>query len=214
MNNQDANLKLSSKGQTKLVSSRDRTAWIAKTAILSALSIILMYLEFPIPLMPVFLKFDFADLPALLAAFSIGPGTGVLVQLIRNIAHLPASHTFYTGELANFLVGGSFVFVAGMIYRRKKTKRMAIIGLTCGGLVMTIVAVAFNYYVNIPFYSKVMNLPLEGIISMVNAVGNTLVHDLWTLLLFVFVPFNILKSLVISIFMLLIYKKLSPLLHR
>ncbi|MDO5737672.1 MAG: ECF transporter S component [Eubacteriales bacterium] len=206
--------KINSTQAKSMTNSRARNLWIAKTGILTALSVILMYLEFPIPLMPVFLKFDFADIPALLASFSLGPGSGVLVQFLRNLLHLPASQTFYTGELANFLVGGSLVLVAGLIYRRKKTKRQAMLALTMGGLVMTVVAVAFNYFINIPFYIKVMNLPLEGIIGMVQAAGNGLVHDLFTLLLFVFVPFNIFKALVVSIVMLLIYKKLSPLLHK
>ena len=212
-----SHISLSSPGNKKIkreASTRERSKWIAKTGILTALSVILMYLEFPIPLMPVFLKFDFADLPALLASFSLGPLSGVIVQLLRNILHMPVSQTFYTGELANFLVGGTFVLVAGLIYQRHKTKRSAILGMALGGLTMTVVAVAFNYFINIPFYIKVMGLPLEGIIGMVNAAGNQLVHNLWTLLLFVFVPFNIFKSLVISGIMLLIYKKLSPLLHR
>ena len=52
------------------------------TAVLSALSASLMYLEFSVPVVPSFLKYDFSDLPALIAAFGVGPLAGVAVELI------------------------------------------------------------------------------------------------------------------------------------
>ena len=96
-----------------------KTTWITKTGILSAFAIILMYLEFNLPLMPVFLKFDFAEIPALLGAFAMGPWTGVLIEFIKNLSHLPFSHTGFTGELSNFIICGSFVFAAGLVYQKK-----------------------------------------------------------------------------------------------
>lgn len=194
-------------------SSYNKTRWIAKTGILSAAAIILMYLEFSIPLMPPFLKFDFAEVVALLGAFSMGPWTGLIIELIKNISHLPFSHTSYIGELANFIVCGSFVFTAGLIYQKRKTKKAAIISLIVGTIVMTIAGVLVNYYINLPFYSKAMGLELDAIIGMTQAVGNNLVTDMRSLIAFVFVPFNILKGTVISIIVTLIYKKVSPILH-
>ncbi|HZJ68562.1 MAG TPA: ECF transporter S component [Candidatus Eisenbacteria bacterium] len=191
----------------------DKTRWIAKTGILSAAAIILMYLEFNIPLMPVFLKFDFAEVVALLGAFAMGPWTGLIIEFLKNLSHLPFSHTSYIGELANFIVCGSFVFVAGLIYQKNKTKKGAIVSLIVGTITMTIFGVLVNYYINLPFYSKVMGLDIDAIVGMTQAVGNTLVKDLRSLIVFVFVPFNIFKGTVISVIVMLIYKKVSPLLH-
>ncbi|MGI6560394.1 MAG: ECF transporter S component [Saccharofermentanales bacterium] len=191
-----------------------RTRWIAKTGILSAIAIILMYLEFNIPLMPVFLKFDFAEVAALLGAFSMGPWTGVIIEFIKNLSHLPFSHTSYVGEMANFIVCGSFVFAAGFIYQRNKTKQNALMGLTVGTIVMTIFGILVNYYINLPFYASAMGIDLDAIIGMSQAVGNTLVTDMKSLLVFVFAPFNIFKGIVISTIVMLIYKKLSPILHK
>ncbi|NLJ70856.1 MAG: ECF transporter S component [Clostridiaceae bacterium] len=195
-------------------SSSSRTHWIAKTGILSAAAIILMYLEFNLPFMPVFLKFDFAEIPALLGTFSMGPLTGVIIELIKNLSHLPFSHTSYIGELANFLVCSSFVFVAGLIYQRNKTRKSAIISLVAGTIAMTIMGVLVNYYINLPFYATAMGIDLNTIIGMSNGAGNKLVTDMKSLLAFVFVPFNIFKGVVISIIVMLIYKKLSPILHK
>lgn len=193
---------------------RQRTKWVAKTGILSAVAIILMYLEFSIPLMPVFLKFDFAEVPALLGAFAMGPWTGLIIELIKNLSHLPFSQTAFIGELSNFVICGGFVFVAGLIYQKHKSKRGAIISLAAGGLTMVIFGVLFNYFINLPFYARVMGLEIEAIVGMSQSVGNTLVKDMKTLLAFVFVPFNIFKSIVISLIVMLMYKRISPLLHK
>lgn len=191
---------------------RNRT--IAKIAIMSAIAFILMYLEFPVPLMPVFLKFDFSEIPALLAAFSMGPLAGVLVELAKNILHLPFSQTMMIGELANFLIGSSFVATAAFIYKQHKTKKNALKGLVLGTVTMTVVGAAFNYFINIPFYINVMGFNLEAIIGMTNQAGNHLVTDLPSLIMWVFVPFNIVKGALISLLVSLLYKPLSPLLHK
>lgn len=75
------------------------------TAVMAAVSFILMLLEFSTPFAPSFLKFDFSDLPALITAFALGPIWGAAVELIKNLLHMPFSGTACVGELANFIVG-------------------------------------------------------------------------------------------------------------
>jgi riboflavin transporter FmnP len=191
-----------------------RARWIAKTGILSAAAIALMYLEFSLPFFPGFLKFDFAEVPALLATFSMGPLTGIVVEFIKNLAHLPASHTAMVGELANFIICSAFVGVAGLIYRYNKTKKGAMISLAAGTAALTISGCLVNYFISIPFYINAMGFSMEAIKGAAHAAGNPFVSNMTTLIFYVFVPFNILKGLVISIIISLIYKKLSPLLHR
>lgn len=192
---------------------RKRTRWVAKAGILSAAAVALMYLEMSLPLMPVFLKFDFSEVVVLTAAFSMGPWTGILVELIKNLLHLPVTHTGGVGELANFVIGSAFVGTAGYIYQRAKTRKQAFIGMATGTIVMTVLASLINYFIMIPFYISVMGLPMEVIVNMVHETGNRLVHDLKSLILFVFVPFNLFKGLVVSWIVAIIYKRISPLLH-
>ena len=59
-----------------------------------------------------------------------------------------------------------------------------------------------------------MEFPLEAIIAMTTSAGNTIVDGMFTLLLYVFVPFNLFKGVVISLLVYLLYKRLSPLLHK
>ena len=57
---------------------------LAVIAMLSAVAFILAFIEIPMPLSPPFAMMDLSDLPAVLAAFAIGPFAGVLVELIKN----------------------------------------------------------------------------------------------------------------------------------
>lgn len=205
-----------SAGENQSLSRRQgsKTMWIAKTGILSAVAIALMYLEISLPLFPGFLKFDFSEIPALLAAFAMGPLAGIAVELIKNVAHLPASHTLMVGELANFIMGSFFVGTAGLIYKFRKSRGGAMISMAAGTAALTASGALINYFFTIPFYIAVMGFSMEAIVAATHAAGNTMVSGLPSLILWVFVPFNLLKGLVISLIVALIYKKLSPLLHR
>ena len=102
---------------------RSRVRYMTSTALLSAVAFVLQFFEFSIPLMPAFIKMDISDLPELIGAFALGPVSGVLVALIKNLIHLPLSHTGGVGELCNFLLGACFALTAGLIYKHNKTKR-------------------------------------------------------------------------------------------
>ena len=45
---------------------------LTMTAVLSAISFVLAFLDFPVPLFPSFAKMDLSDLPALIGAFAYG----------------------------------------------------------------------------------------------------------------------------------------------
>jgi len=198
----------------KKLTTRQKTNWIAKTGILAAAAIILMYMEFSLPLMPGFLRFDVSEIPVLLAAFALGPWSAVAIEFIKNVAHYPVSATAGVGEIANFVVGCAFVVPAGVIYRLHHSKKTAIVSMAAGTLMMTVVGCLANYFVMIPFYIKVFNMPIEAIVGITNETGNTLVNDLTTLIVFVFAPFNLIKGIVVSFIVALIYKRISPLLHK
>lgn len=195
------------------MTSKQRNNWIAKSGILAAAAIVLMFLEMPLPLMPVFLKFDFSEVPVLLAAFALGPISAVIVELIKNLVHLPFTQSGGVGEVANFFIGSAFVVPAAILYRRHKSKSGAIVGMVIGTLIMTLFASVVNYYVMIPFYIKVVGFPLEVIIGMSKEAGNKMVIDLKTLIVFVFVPFNLFKGFIVSLIVGLIYKRISRFLH-
>lgn len=193
---------------------KQKTNWIAKTGIMAAAAIILMFLEFPLPLMPGFLKFDVSEVPVLLAAFALGPWSAIIIEFIKNLAHVPFSSSAGVGEIANFIVGCAFVVPAGVFYRYYRSKKGAIVSMIIGVCSMTLVGCVANYFVLIPFYIKVLEFPMAAIVGAAAAAGNKLVKDLPTLIVFVFAPFNIFKGMVVSFIVALIYKRISPLLHK
>lgn len=186
---------------------------IVKIGMLSAVAFLLMLIQFPIPtLFPFFLELDISELPALLGGFALGPIAGSIIVLLKNLLLLAVrgSKTSYVGELSNFIVGAAFVVPASILYINNKSKRGAIYSLIAGILGMTIVACISNYYLIIPLFSK--TLGFESVMEMA-ARSNKAIVDMKTYILYAVVPFNILKSMVVSIFTLLIYKRLSPLLR-
>ena len=214
------------------------TRVLTGTAMLAAVATVLMYMEFPIPIMPAFIKLDISDLPALLGTFSLGPVYGVAIQLVKNLLHLPFGSSAGVGELSNFLLGAVFVFiagivykkhknrgelfnfvmgalfvgVAGMVYRFKKTRSGAILGAVLGALVMAIVSVPYNYFIVYPAYVVMYHLPLDAIIGMYQAInpnGNGLLNCLLVFNL----PFTFFKGLLDAVICFAIYKPLSPILH-
>jgi riboflavin transporter len=185
---------------------------IAKVGMLSAVSAILMMLEIPIPLVPPFLKLDFSDIPALLAGFAFGPLAGVSVLLVKNIIHALVSWSFLVGELANFLIGVSFVLPAAMIYKVRKTRAGAIAGMVAGGAAMVVFAGILNYFLLIPLYTRVLGYTMEDIIAW-SSSANKYIVDLRSLVVIGITPFNIFKALVNIGITTLIYKKISHFLH-
>lgn len=183
---------------------------ITVTGILSAMGAVLMALEFPVPFMPSFVKFDFSELPALLATFSMGPVSGVLVCLVKNLIHLPFGSTGGVGELCNFLLGVCFVLPSGILYKLRKNRRTALLGSLLGAVAMALCSVPLNYFVSYPVYTKF--LPLEAIIGMYQELLPG-VNGLLQCLLIFNLPFTLLKGLLDTLLVLLIYKPLSPILH-
>ena len=113
------------------------------TAMLSAVGCVLMMLDFPLPmLIPSFVKMDVSELPALLAAFSLGPVSGVVVCLIKNIlAAIFHGSTLGIGAVCNFLMGAVFPGVAGFIYKYNKTRTLPVIAALVGAVAMPVAGV-------------------------------------------------------------------------
>ncbi|MDR0406178.1 MAG: ECF transporter S component [Clostridiales bacterium] len=188
-----------------------KTKKITVTAVMAAMATVLMFLEMPLPLFPFFLKLDVSDLPAVICAFAIGPGWGAAVELLKNLIHMLSTQTGFAGEAANFVVGACFVIPAGLIYRKKHTKKGALAGLAAGTLCMAAAGIAANFLIILPIYSQLM--PIDAIVRKTAEV-NSLITDKTSLVLYGITPFNLIKGVIISAVTLLIYKPVSAILHR
>lgn len=182
---------------------------ITVTAVMSAVSTVLMFLSFSVPLVPSFLKFDFSELPALLTGFALGPVYGAAVCLVKNVVNVFFTTTFGVGELSNFILGCMFVVPASLIYRHRKTRLTAFVGSVIGAFCMAAFSFVTNYFFIYPIYGKVMG-GLDKIVALYTALPG--VTELWQALVVFNVPFTFVKGLASVVISMLIYKKLSPIL--
>lgn len=188
---------------------QSKTRKITVTGMLSAIAFILMYLDFSVPLMPSFIKMDISELPALIGSFALGPVSGVIICLIKNLLHLMKTSTGGVGELSNFILGAAFVFTAGIIYKKNNTKKGALIGSLLGALAMAVISVFTNYFIVYPIYTNFM--PMEAIIGAYQAILPSADSLLKCLIIFN-VPFTFIKGMISVVITFLIYKRLSPIL--
>lgn len=182
---------------------------LTMTAVLSAISFVLAFFEFPVPLSPSFARMDLSDLPALIGAFAYGPISGILIELVKNALQFLTSSTGGIGELANFIMGSSFVVTAGLIYKLHKTKRTALIACLIASVVMGITAAIVNYFILLPVFEAFM--PLDQLIASFGEFIPFIKTKLDVVLFNAF-PFNLLKGIGISIVTMLLYKRLTPIL--
>ena len=189
---------------------------MAKVSILAVIAFILMEFDFPILFIaPSFYQLDFSEVAVLVGGFAMGPAAAVAIEAIKVLLSCLffGSGTAYIGELANFVMGCAFVLPATMIYSRHKNRRNALIGMIVGTVSLMVIGAVTNYFVMIPAYSFFFNLPLETIVSMGAAIIPA-IDSAFMLVLLCTTPFNLIKGVLVSALVFILYKHISPLLHR
>lgn len=166
-----------------------------KISLLSAIAVMLMYFDFPIPFLPFpWLKIDLSDIPALMGGFAFGPVAGVLIELLKNLLILivKGTGTGFVGEMANFIIGASLVFPAAWIYHKNKSKKTAFLGMLVGSLSMQVIGIIANVYFLLPAYG--MKMAPNEIVNYVTAG---------------LLPFNGVKAIMVYGITYVLYKKVA-----
>ena len=171
---------------------------LVQIGMLSAIAIILMMFEIPLPFAPTFYKIDLSEVPVLVE----------LVKILLNFV-MTGTSTAGVGEIANFIIGCSFCVPAGLIYRKNRTRKSALIGMATGTLLMIVIGCFVNGFVLLPTYAKAFGMPIDALVGMGTAV-NSHITSLSTFVMFAVAPFNLVKGIVVSLVVFLIYKKISP----
>ena len=186
---------------------------ITQIGMLGAIAVVLMLFEIPLPFAPSFYEIDFSEVPVLIGCFSMGPLAGAMIELVKIILNFVINGTMTAGvgEVANFIIGCSLCVPAGIIYKKNKTKKGAMVGLIAGTLFMTVLGCFVNAYILLPTYAAAFQIPIDGLIEMGAAVNGN-INSLFTFVMFAIVPFNLLKGVLDSIIVMAVYKKISPIL--
>ena len=189
--------------------------------IFSALSILLYYFaKFNLPFFPPWLDIQFSDVPALLVSFMFGPISGSLVIVVRFICKLPGTSTLGVGELADLLIGVSLCLTSGIIYKRNRKFKGAIVAMSLGMLIATVVAMLANWLILIPAYKGLAGFSQGMLTSMIDGIisgGKGVVTDANFMIYYIFtgvLPFNLFRYVLVFIISLIIYKRIHKLIIR
>ena len=193
------------------VKARTGVRTIVQAGMLGAIAVVLMLFEIPLPFAPSFYEIDFSEVPVMIGTFAIGPVAGAAIELVKILLNfiINGTTTAGVGEVANFLIGCALVVPAGIIYRRKRTRTGAIIGMAGGTVFMTLIGCLLNAYVLLPVYATAFQMPIDALVAMGTAVNGS-IDSLFTFVAFAVAPFNLLKGVLVSLIVFLIYKKISP----
>lgn len=170
---------------------------LVKMAMMAAVACVLGFIRFPLIPAVSFLTYDLADIPIIITTFAFGPAAGMLALTVVSAiqAFLLGGDSVY-GFIMHMIASGTFLMLAGCIYRKHKTKKIAIASMAAATIAMTIVMGFANYFVT-PFY-------YGG-----EAMRATVVSLMPLILLF-----NVIKGVLNSAVTFVIYKRISGFLHK
>lgn len=191
------------------------TRYITLCGMFGALAGVLMLFEFPLAVIaPSFYKLDFSELPVMIGGMYLGPAAAVLIEVVKILVKLviKGTTTAFVGDFANFAVGCSLVLPAVIIYHVKKDRTHALIGLLVGTIVIAVFGTLFNAVYLLPAFSKLYGMPLESIIGMGTAI-NSHISGVGTFVAICVFPLNLIKGAAVSVLTMLMYKRISKMLH-
>lgn len=184
---------------------------LVQIGMLSAIAVVLMLFEIPLPFAPAFYEIDFSEVPVLIGCFVMGPAAGAVIEFIKILLNLVINGTLTAGvgEAANFVIGCCMCLPAGLIYKYNRTRKGALLGMVTGTLIMTVAGCFINAYVMLPTYAAAFQMPIDALVAMGTAI-NANITDLFTFVVLAVAPFNLLKGVLVSLIVFLIYKKIRP----
>ena len=195
----------------KVKQTKMSTRVIAQIGILSAIAYLLRFFEIPLPIFPPFLRIDLSDVVAVFGGISMGPVAGFIIVVVKNLLQaITGSTTGGVGEFANILIAGPYVLMICLFCKKVKSYKNVLIGAVLGTIAMAIVGAVVDYFIVFPLYAKVM-VPMEVIIQM-GTVLNPRVTDLFSFMIWLVVPFNIVKGAIMTVVILPLYKKVEKIL--
>lgn len=166
-------------------------------ALLGTISFLLFFLNFPLPFLPPYLKIDFGDVPALIAALIFSPLAGVIVIAIKNFLYLVIGGGDPVGVWANFFAATMFILPVALLYRKYKGVKSIVSGLVAGTIIMAVGMSVLNYLVILPIYALFMGMEEMAIDSVK-----------WAAVIFGILPFNIIKGIMVGLLFVPLFTKM------
>jgi riboflavin transporter FmnP len=182
--------------------SREKVTKLVAISLLSGVSFVMQYLNFPIPMLfPSFLKIDFSEIPALAGTLLYGTWAGIGIEFLKNALHFLFSGSetgaIPLGQMANFLAGSTFVIITSWLWKKWPGYKGLIAGMSLATVTMAVLMALANYFILLPAYSYLINWTIPE-------------PEKTALVLYGIAPFNIIKGILISLLFLPLYLKIKP----
>ena len=188
---------------------RKQTKTLVLIALFAAISAVLRQLEVPAPFAPLgTLNFDLSDLPVVLGGFALGPWAAVAIAYVKNFIALFTTASFGAGELANFVFAVALAVPASIWYRKRLNISGAVYGLLLGVGCMIVSSMLVNYFIMLPFYAWLLNIPLDALIGSF-AEYNSFVETRLDIIIWTFLPFNLIKGALTAGLSVLLYRRVG-----
>ena len=201
--------------KTANLTTSSSTKKIIQIAMLSAVALVIYYLDFPVPLMPPFIKLDLSNVVCLFAGFTTGPIGGLLVCFIKNVIHTAIKGlgtTMGIGDIFDFVTSAALTLTASLIYNKDHTKKGAVIGCVIGTIVFAGISLPLNYFIVYPIYAKAFG-GMEAIMSAYQKILPS-VGNIFSALCIFNLPFTLIKGILCAAVTIIIYKPLITALRK
>ena len=181
------------------------TRRLSTIAILSALSFVLMYFDFPLLPAAPFLRIEFSILPVLVGLIVLDLPAAFVIILLRSLLKLifkqsRGQHLYrFADEYCGFR---SFCSCIWFDLEKDRTPIRFALASLAGTIGLTLAMLVLNYVYAVPLYSKFANFDIEKILGLSNY------------LLTMVLPFNLIEGIIFALAFWLIYVFLKVTLKR
>lgn len=182
--------------------------WMTLVGIFSAIAYVLYLPILRIPVI-LFLEINLSEVVMFIGGFSLGPLAAISIGVFRLLFSLPFSTTGGIGELADFIYSFALVLPGVVMYQYSRTKKTAGYGFVIGFFLQLITTSFMNALLITDLYLTLfLNISGEEFVAYVQTVIPQVTNPYWSLVLWLYLPFNTMKNLVVIFITLISYKRL------
>ena len=183
----------------------NNTRKMAYIAILSAISFLLMYVQFQILPGADFLKLDFSILPILIGLVVLDLKSSIAILFIRTVLQLLLNNngpSSMIGMPMNVVAYTFFILSLALIWKKSPTVKSYVQASLVGTISLTLGMLVLNYIYAMPMYATFANFDVGKILG----VGNYLFGMV--------LPFNLIQGIIFSVSFYLVYRAMKPILKK
>jgi len=188
--------------------------YLALIGVLAGLTYLLYLPMLRIPVI-LFLEINLSEIVMFIGGFSLGPLAAIFLGAFRFLFSLPFTTTGGIGEFADLIYSLAFVLPSAWLYQRSRTKQTAMVGFIIGFVLqITITSLLNALWITDLYLDLFLNISPDDFLAYVQSAIPQVTDPYWSLVLWMYLPFNTLKNFIVIFLTLTSYKRLHRLIKR